>query len=89
MGGFFGVCLTAIWFKAKSGFASLVPKPKDKKQNVTLFSSITSCRRCGSSGILSDRTKGLYRCEHCFFLDHLFVDLATGKPVNFPERGFE
>lgn len=89
MGGFFGVCLTALWFKAKSGFAPLISKPKDKKQDPTLFSPVTSCRHCGSNNILIEQAKGLYRCEHCFFLGHLFVDPTTGKPANFPERSFE
>ncbi len=86
MGGFFGVCLTVLWLKTKSGFASLSLsfKPKNKKQNPVPFSQIASCRRCGSNDIL----KGLYRCEHCFFLGRL-VDLKTGKSANFPERGFK
>lgn len=86
MGGFFGVCLTVFWLKTKSGFSSLSLsfKPKNKKQNSVPFFQIASCRRCGSNDIL----KGLYRCEHCFFLGRLF-DLTTDKPAKFPERGFE
>lgn len=91
MGGFFGVCLTVLWLKTKSGFASLsLPfKPKDKKRNPVLFSQIASCRRCGSSNILTDQTRGLYHCKYCGFLGHLFVDPTTGEPANFPERSFE
>jgi len=85
MGGFFGVCLTALWLKTKSGFASLSLsfKPKDKKQVPTLFSPVTSCRHCGSNNILIEQAKGLYRCEHCFFLGRLFVDPTTGEPRKF------
>ncbi len=94
MGGFFGVCLTVLWLKTKSGFASLsLPfKQKDKKQNNTLFSKVISCRRCGSSDILITRTKEkgfLYYCKYCGFLDRSFVDPTTGKPANFPERSFK